>query len=108
MGVGIMGSVKSQIDEDGSFWRRLLMSEEDRLGLFPMTTRPGGYRWFRSENVVCIERAGVLDAARGAHSSHAIRHFGKRSPLSPVCATTGLLPIRARWRDERPHFPRVY
>jgi hypothetical protein len=47
-----MGSVKSQIDEDGS---RLLMSEEDRLGLFPMTTRPGGYRWFRSENVVCIE-----------------------------------------------------
>ena len=42
-------------EEDGALWRRLVLSEEDRLRLFPATTRPGGYRWFRSENVVCIE-----------------------------------------------------
>ena len=42
-------------EEDGALWRRLVLSEEDRLRLFPATTRPGGYRWFRSEHVVCIE-----------------------------------------------------
>jgi hypothetical protein len=31
------------------------MPEEDRLRHFPGTTRPGGYRWFRSLNVVAIE-----------------------------------------------------
>jgi hypothetical protein len=41
--------------EDGTFWRKMLMAEEKRLPLFPMTARPGGYRWFQSENVVCIE-----------------------------------------------------
>jgi hypothetical protein len=42
-------------EEDGALWRRLVLSEEDRLRLFPGTVRPGGYRWFRSENVVCLE-----------------------------------------------------
>jgi len=42
-------------EEDGALWRRLVLSEEDRFRLFPPTMRPGGYRWFRSENIVCIE-----------------------------------------------------
>ena len=70
-------------EEDGALWRRLVLSEEDRLRLFPATTRPGGYRWFRSENVVCIEhfsavaRSGVegwtlrLGEALGADYGHA-------------------------------------
>ena len=37
-------------DEPGDLFR--LMPEEDR---YPRTPRPGGFRWFRSENVVCIE-----------------------------------------------------
>jgi hypothetical protein len=37
-------------EEDGALWRKLLSAEEDRR-----TDRSGGYRWFRSENVVCIE-----------------------------------------------------
>lgn len=40
--------------EDGAFWRKTRMAEEDRLAYFPRTTCPG-YRWFRSENVVAIE-----------------------------------------------------
>jgi hypothetical protein len=39
-------------DEPGAFFRLMLMAEEDRA---ERTPRPGGFRWFRSENVVCIE-----------------------------------------------------
>jgi hypothetical protein len=42
-------------EEEGAFWRRLTLPEEDRCCLFPITDRRCGYRWFRSENVVCIE-----------------------------------------------------
>jgi hypothetical protein len=45
-------------EEDGALWRRLVLSEEDALRLFRATMRPGGYRWFRSENVVCISIFG--------------------------------------------------
>jgi hypothetical protein len=41
-------------DDDDIFWRKLILPEEDRRRLFPNTWK-GGYRWFRSENVVCIE-----------------------------------------------------
>jgi hypothetical protein len=36
---------------DGAFWRRMTLPQEER------ETRWGGtgYRWFRSENVVCLE-----------------------------------------------------
>jgi hypothetical protein len=39
-------------DEPGAFVRLILMAEEDRP---ERTPRPGGSRWFKSENVVCIE-----------------------------------------------------
>ena len=42
-------------EEKGAFWRKMCMAEEDRREHFPGTIRPGGYRWFRSENVVAIE-----------------------------------------------------
>lgn len=41
-------------DEDEAFLRRMIFPEEDRH-LFTATPWRGGYRWFRSENVVCIE-----------------------------------------------------
>jgi hypothetical protein len=52
--VKVAGSAKAQFigDEPGAFFRLVLMAEEDRRERIP---RPGGFRWFRSENVVCIE-----------------------------------------------------
>ena len=47
---------KVQDDDDNDvFWQKLILPEEDRRRLFPDLTWAGGYRWFRSENVVCIE-----------------------------------------------------
>jgi hypothetical protein len=42
-------------DDDDIFWQKLILPEEDRRRSFPDMTWTGGYRWFRSENVVCIE-----------------------------------------------------
>jgi hypothetical protein len=44
----------SSLDEDEAFLRRLIFPEEDRHR-FTATPWRGGYRWFRSANVVCIE-----------------------------------------------------
>lgn len=50
-----MTVVKDICENEGkSFYRLMLMPEEDRLLHSPGTVRPG-YRWFRSENVVAIE-----------------------------------------------------
>jgi hypothetical protein len=44
------------VTEDEAFLRRFTVPEEDRA-LFTSAkwTETGGYRWFRSANVVCIE-----------------------------------------------------
>jgi hypothetical protein len=43
--------------EDEMFMRQLVLPEEDRLRLYPTMKGPaGGYRWFRSPNVVPIEK----------------------------------------------------
>jgi hypothetical protein len=49
-----MGSTKTQ-DPGEEFLQRFTWPEEDRC---KFTTAPwsGGYRWFRSPNVVCLER----------------------------------------------------
>jgi hypothetical protein len=54
MGVLIGKLSAAPDDEDEILLRRLVYPEEDR---YLHTTLPwtGGYRWFRSENVVCIE-----------------------------------------------------
>jgi hypothetical protein len=43
------------VREDDQFWQALVPPEEDRA---EYTTAPwtGGYRWFRSPNVICLER----------------------------------------------------
>jgi hypothetical protein len=43
-------------DEDETFLRQLVQSEEDRLRLHPTSPWIGGYRWFRSPNVIPIEK----------------------------------------------------
>jgi hypothetical protein len=56
-------STESNNDEDDdAFLQRLILPEEERHRLFPTTTWAGGYRWFRSPNVICLEKARKLRA----------------------------------------------
>jgi hypothetical protein len=41
-------------EKDEAFWRKMVLPEEDRVSLTSAEWK-GGYRWFRSENVVCLE-----------------------------------------------------
>jgi hypothetical protein len=62
-----MGNADSEDAEgDESFMRRYVIPEEDRRR---STTAPysGGYRWFRSPNIICLERYR-RDQRRGACS----------------------------------------
>jgi hypothetical protein len=43
-------------DADEAFMRSLIRPEEDRSRLYPTIPWEGGFRWFRSPNVVPIER----------------------------------------------------
>jgi hypothetical protein len=47
--------LKADLEEDEAFLRRIIFPEEDR-NLFTSTPWRGGYRWFRSPNVVPIEQ----------------------------------------------------
>jgi hypothetical protein len=48
--------VPSDTDTDEAFLRQLVLPEEDRLRLYPTVQWAGGYRWFRSPNVIPIEQ----------------------------------------------------
>jgi hypothetical protein len=50
-----MGTLEDEDEDDEAFLRRLIFCEEDRRRI---TSAPwtGGYRWFRSPNVVPIEQ----------------------------------------------------
>jgi len=42
--------------------RRIIMPEEDRKIYMPNAPWHGGYRWFRSPNVICLEKYRLLKA----------------------------------------------
>jgi hypothetical protein len=49
-----VNATQYQVEDEDAFWRKLVLPQEDRLQLgIPWR---GGYRWFRSPNVVCIEQ----------------------------------------------------
>jgi hypothetical protein len=52
--------------EDEAFLRTLIRCEEDRRRLHPDVVWSGGYRWFQSPNVICLEKAR---AARSGHDA---------------------------------------
>jgi hypothetical protein len=59
-----MGSISTAItkyDEEHAFARQLILPEEDRAK-YPAVKWDGGYRWFRSPNVVCLEKYRRLKA----------------------------------------------
>jgi hypothetical protein len=51
-----MGMVEVYTYTDEAFLRQLVLPEEDRLRLHPTVPWTGGFRWFRSPNVILIER----------------------------------------------------
>ena len=51
----------AEYEEEHEFARSILLPEEDRRILSPIPWQ-GGYRWFRSSNVICLEKARRLKA----------------------------------------------
>ncbi len=49
-----MNATQPQAEDEGIFWRRLILPEEDHLRMGKPWT--GGYRWFRSPNIIPIEQ----------------------------------------------------
>jgi hypothetical protein len=47
-------SARNREDDEHAFWRKLVLPEEDRRRLGMVWK--GGYRWFRSPNVIPIEQ----------------------------------------------------
>ena len=59
-----MGSISTAIakyDKGHAFARQLFLPEEERAK-YPSVKWDGGYRWFRSPNVVCLEKYRRLKA----------------------------------------------
>jgi hypothetical protein len=50
----IQGAI-AQYDEEHAFAQQLTIPEEDRA-TYTSAKWAGGYRWFRSPNVVCLEK----------------------------------------------------
>jgi len=46
----------TRYDDEHSFARSITLPEEDRMK-YTSARWEGGYRWFRSTNVVCLEKA---------------------------------------------------
>lgn len=44
--------------KDETFYRKLILPEEERYGRAVVAS---GYRWFRSENVVCLEHYRAVE-----------------------------------------------
>jgi hypothetical protein len=51
----------TEYEEEHEFARSILLPEEDRRIFSPIPWQ-GGYRWFRSPNVICLEKARRLRA----------------------------------------------
>jgi hypothetical protein len=55
-------------EDDEAFLRSLIRPEEDRRRLHPDLPWQGGYRWFRSPNVIPIEKYRKLRGEKQARS----------------------------------------
>ena len=57
-----MGTIReaiAQYDEQHAFAQQLTIPEEDRAK-YTSAKWTGGYRWFRSPNIVCLEKYRLL------------------------------------------------
>jgi hypothetical protein len=46
----------AEYEAEHEFARQVLPSVEDRIRYMPQAKWEGGYRWFRSPNVICLEK----------------------------------------------------
>lgn len=53
--------VVARYDDEHAFARQLMLPEEDRAQ-YTSAQWLGGYRWFRSPNVICLEKYRRLKA----------------------------------------------
>ena len=53
--MGTIAEAIAQYDEEHAFARQLIVPEEDRAK-YTSVKWEGGYRWFRSPNVICLEK----------------------------------------------------
>jgi hypothetical protein len=61
--MGTIADAIARYDEEHAFARQLTLPEEDRTK-YTSTKWEGGYRWFRSPNVICLEKYRYLKAKR--------------------------------------------
>ena len=59
--MGTIAEAIAQYDEEHAFARQLTIPEEDRAK-YTSVKWEGGFRWFRSPNVVCLEKDRRLKA----------------------------------------------
>jgi hypothetical protein len=68
-----LADLLAQYEAEHQFLRRFTMPQEDRA-LVTDAPWPGGYRWFRSPNVVCLEKVRAVlkrDVEIGHHRGDA-------------------------------------
>jgi len=75
----VIGSCRDgerETDSDEAFLRRLVLPEEDRLRLHPTVQWTGGFRWFRSSNVIPMEQWRRQPGGCGANPGSVARMSG--------------------------------
>lgn len=51
-----MPTLSNRVKDDDELLRGLILCEEDRRRRYPIMPWVGGYRWFRTENVIDLDR----------------------------------------------------
>jgi hypothetical protein len=57
--MGTMAEALARYEDEHEFARQFLLPEEGKLPY--IDAMQGGYRWFRSSNVVCLEKYRLLN-----------------------------------------------
>ena len=58
----------AEYESEHALERRFLLPVEDRLRLMPSARWQGGYRWFRSANIICLEKIRLLKSRQGVRN----------------------------------------
>src|SRR6516164_5299969 len=91
-------------EEDEAFLRQLVIPEEDRRRRFPTSVWTGGYRWFRSPNVLCLGCVLNFHWRIGANSDSSCEasELGSCATTSPT--SSGVLSnLFCRWTAAVPN-----
>jgi hypothetical protein len=98
-----VGDAIARYDEQHAFAREIILPEEDRRLLFPTIPWTGGYRWFRSPNIVCLEKYRRLRRQGGGRQMLPTgrRYDLARSHAQILCARRRKFRNLAPWPKNR-------